>query len=215
MNISRHYEKVRQIMRHFGQAVMDRPGIPDEKTRLLRARLSIEEVLEKVQDGMAVDVILKDTERSVKIKFENLIFDIAPDRKPDLPLWMDGCADVSVVNTGDMISCGVPDLALVDLIDDNNLTKMGGPVVDGKFQKPPGYKPPDVKGLLDKLTKDADRRLTNLSLQNSIEEFGSGLIPPADTGIILDESDADDFLTRRQSEAATYDPTQPDCEACQ
>jgi len=72
-------------------------------------------------------------------------------REPDLIEMMDGAADVSVVNTGLMLSCGVCDEHLLEEVDRSNLDKFSGDYTirdDGKLIKPSDWRPPDVEGVL-------------------------------------------------------------------
>ena len=64
---------------------------------------------------------------------------------------VDGCADVSVVNIGCLLACGIADVPILEEVDQNNLSKFGaGYYRDeyGKLRKPPGHKPPDFKKVL-------------------------------------------------------------------
>lgn len=76
---------------------------------------------------------------------------LAPFETPDLIGIADGCADLSVVNTGALSACGIDDSPLLEAVDQNNMEKFGhGHSIreDGKLVKPPGHKPPDIAGVL-------------------------------------------------------------------
>jgi predicted HAD superfamily Cof-like phosphohydrolase len=139
---SPHYERVREFMRMAKQGTPDRIGLPDEATRLLRARLIHEEATETIHAlGCSVNPA------------GNVMFDYR--YKPDLIGIVDGCADVSVVTIGTLIACGVPDGALLQMVDVNNLAKFGEGHSfrpDGKLVKPPNHKPPAIAGLLKYLS---------------------------------------------------------------
>lgn len=48
MSKSPHQQRVEEFMGKFGQEVPDKPTMPDEDTRLLRAKLIFEETLETI-----------------------------------------------------------------------------------------------------------------------------------------------------------------------
>lgn len=140
---SPHYERVREFMRLAKQGTPDRIGLPDEATCLLRSRLIYEEAMETIHAlGCSISPrgeIVTDPRNS----------------RPDLIGIVDGCADVSVVTIGTLIACGVPDGALLEMVDVNNLAKFGkGHSIrsDGKVVKPPNHKPPEIAGLLKYLS---------------------------------------------------------------
>jgi predicted HAD superfamily Cof-like phosphohydrolase len=157
-NKSCHYEKVRQIMEHFGQTVHDVPTVPDDATRILRARLMLEEPLETIQRGLGVSVRIMNpaTGGFIPINFADLHFEITD--PVDMVELVDGCFDTMVVTTGTLIACGVPDMDGQDLVDEANLAKMGGGKDEfGKFQKPPGWKPADIGGWINQLEVEAQQ----------------------------------------------------------
>ena len=144
-----HYDRVRQLMCKIpGQNTPTEVTMPSEETRLLRAKLILEEALETIE-GLGVSV---NWDGIFKITSDEVSFELS--HKPDMIEIVDGCADISVVTTGTLIACGVPDEELLRLVDENNLAKFGlGSYLreDGKWMKPPDHKPPDIKGLLNKL----------------------------------------------------------------
>lgn len=135
-----HQEKVELFMKKAGQDVPDKPCIPDEKTRILRAKLIFEEAMETIE-ALGISIIpLMDKVRYVA------------DLKPDLIKIADGCADIKVVTTGTLSACGLPDEEIQDTVDDANLRKFGpGYKIreDGKLIKPPDFQPPDLKSIID------------------------------------------------------------------
>ncbi len=143
LGITDHYRRIVEFMMLAKQDVPSRPPfIPDEKVRLLRARLIHEESTETIH-GLGCYVVPGTGEVA-----------ISPVHEPDLVEIADGCADISVVTTGTLIACGIPDAALLELVDRNNLAKFGpGHLIrpDGKLIKPAGHTPPDVAGFLKEL----------------------------------------------------------------
>ncbi len=150
---SPHYTRVREFMQKVGQETPSSPLIPDEKTRLLRAKLILEEAIETIQ-AMGVEVRLRDTEGQagvVTVDPHELEFSI--NGEVDLEGVVDGCADISVVTIGTLISFGVDDEPILEEVDSANLRKFGpGSYArdDGKWMKPPDWTPPDILGVLER-----------------------------------------------------------------
>lgn len=142
-----HEERVRTMMQGFKQATPPAIGIPDQATRILRVRLLLEEVLE-FAEASGVGVTHPAPRRDGTLLFEDLAFE--PRGEPDLPLMADGLADISVVNTGAFIACGIPMEPILRCVDENNLLKIRNGRTDefGKFQKPKDHPAPDVAGCL-------------------------------------------------------------------
>jgi predicted HAD superfamily Cof-like phosphohydrolase len=69
----------------------------------------------------------------------------------DLPGVADGIADLIYVAIGTAISYGIDLPAVWAAVQEANMAKLGGGRrADGKHEKPPGWRPPDVAGLLAK-----------------------------------------------------------------
>ncbi|MCY4158902.1 MAG: hypothetical protein OXE92_04165 [Bacteroidetes bacterium] len=142
---TKHYQRVKTFMENAGQDTPTKVVIPDATTRLLRARLILEEALETVQ-ALGVSVRLADQE----VTMESCNF--LPDRSVDLEGVADGCADISVVTIGTLVAFGIDDEKLLREVDEANLRKFGpGSFVreDGKWMKPPDWVPPDIAGVLN------------------------------------------------------------------
>jgi predicted HAD superfamily Cof-like phosphohydrolase len=119
------------------------PTMPDEKTRILRAKLIYEEAMELIKDGLGVDVVADfdkaDGEPQINFKISG---------PGDLVQIADGFADLSVVNTGTALACGMEDQRLLEIVDRNNLAKFRPGHSfreDGKLIKPPDHQKPDFK----------------------------------------------------------------------
>lgn len=133
-------------MQKVGQDTPEGAVIPDEKTRILRAKLILEEALETVAAlGVAVHV------NGQEVIEEGLAYS-APN-EVDLKEVVDGCADISVVTIGTLIAFGVDDEPVLEEVDASNLRKFGEGSYrreDGKWMKPPGWTPPDIMGAIGK-----------------------------------------------------------------
>ena len=142
-----HYERVKEFMQKVGQDTPSRLTTPEEKTRILRAKLILEEALETVS-AMGVEV-RTGGEDGVVIEEETLYYTAPGD--VDLVEVVDGCADISVVTTGTLIAFGVDDEPVLEEVDESNLRKFEPGSYrreDGKWMKPPGWTPPDILGAI-------------------------------------------------------------------
>jgi len=147
-----HQKKIEKFMSLAGQETPVVPTEPDSDTKILRAKLIIEESLETIK-ALGVDItmpLLNGASASI-IDCEKLL-EYSVGRFPfDMVEVADGCADVSVVTTGCLSSCGISDKKLLSEVDNNNLKKFGpGHKVreDGKLIKPPGHKAPNIRKIL-------------------------------------------------------------------
>ena len=137
-------------MRNAGQITPDSPKMPDADVRERQARLILEEALETVEAlGFLVRSYRPDAyigPRLTDIDLERM--------DPNLVEIADGCADMSVVAMGTLLSCGIDDVELLKEVDESNLRKFGEGSYrreDGKWMKPPGWEPPNIQGVLDAL----------------------------------------------------------------
>jgi predicted HAD superfamily Cof-like phosphohydrolase len=154
-----HQQRIEKFMLLADQEVPGKPVIPDEATRILRAKLIIEEALETVDAlGVGIDLVsyLGDKAEGKQIG-RNSIFnpsnelDFTIKGECDIVEVVDGCLDVSVVTRGTLSAFGVSDENLLVAVDNNNLAKFGSGGYrrdDGKWVKPPTHTPPDITGLL-------------------------------------------------------------------
>ena len=145
-------------MQKIGQTTPASPGVPDEKTRLLRAKLILEEAIETIR-AMGVGVRLRETGGQggvVTVDPHELSFYI--NGAVDLEEVVDGCADISVVTIGTLIAFGVDDEPVLEEVDQANLRKFGPGSYerdDGKWIKPPDWTPPDILGVLERQASGA------------------------------------------------------------
>lgn len=169
-----HQQRVELLMRKANQSVPPIVTPPTPEVAVLRARLILEEALETIEAlGVSIYIdsyIQEDDDRGVLSEVSSDGNMILLDRRvptarlsfeatgvPDLVGIADGCADVSVVTTGTLSACGIPDSALLRLVDENNLAKFGpGHSFDeyGKLIKPPGHQPPAIDQLLAALDQE-------------------------------------------------------------
>lgn len=159
IRITEHFSRVLQFCLRARQSAPMKPTIPDDATAILRSRLLFEEAMETIVKGYGVDVIFVDKETGKEITFKiakkneasNFEAKLVKNRPVNLVEVIDGHCDVSVVNTGGMISCGVEDKPFLEMVDENNLKKfLPGHTFDeyGKLIKPPNHPKPDIEGEL-------------------------------------------------------------------
>ena len=145
-----HFERIRKMMFVAGQGTPSQPTVPDEPTALLRARIILEEALEAVDAlGVTASFIPGMTNSPVLELKKNIRLEF--DHEPDLVAIADACADISVVTIGTLVTCGIPDNGLLELVDNNNMTKFKDGVLkdaNGKFLKPDGWEPPNIEQFL-------------------------------------------------------------------
>jgi predicted HAD superfamily Cof-like phosphohydrolase len=61
----------------------------------------------------------------------------------------DALGDMDYINEGTRLTYGIPRQAVANEIARSNLAKVGGTVdANGKLQKPEGWTPPDIAGVL-------------------------------------------------------------------
>lgn len=150
-----HYERIASFMQKAGQDTPTIPAVPDDATRLLRAKLILEEALETIQ-GLGVGVqVTGENPTITDAKATPLEFFIHGEA--DIEEVADGCADISVVTIGTLIAFGIDDEPLLEEVDNANLRKFAPGSYrreDGKWMKPPGWTPPDITGVLARQKKD-------------------------------------------------------------
>lgn len=143
-SFSRHEVRVRAMMMGFGQELPEKPTVADYKTRELRVRLMLEEVMEYAEAaGVQVGV-----SGYAQLKFSDLHF--RAHAKPDIVAMADAVADISVVMTGTSVAHGFPLAALQEEVDKENMRKIQNGHLDenGKFIKGGGHVSGDFLGVL-------------------------------------------------------------------
>lgn len=134
-------------MSRAGQAVPDKPTLPDAATRLERAKLIVEEALETIEALGCLIYRDKDAKRQYSVALRD-------NAQPNLAAIIHECCDLQFVATGTLSACGVPDLPFIREIDYANLRKFSGDAhrdANGKWIKPTGFVGPDIAGVLKQL----------------------------------------------------------------
>ncbi len=148
-----HYQRVRQFMQKVGQRIPEEPEVPDPHTRKLRAKLILEEALETIE-ALGVRVAACRDGAEIQLTSNNADLTFEATNEVDLEGVVDGCADISVVTVGTLISFGIDDEPVLEEVDAANLRKFEpGSYMreDGKWIKPPQWQPPDIPGVINKM----------------------------------------------------------------
>jgi predicted HAD superfamily Cof-like phosphohydrolase len=156
-----HINAVREFMRRAGQQIPRHPVVPDVDTRVLRAKLIMEEALETIT---ALGVQVRRPLRSggsvssyteLLLRANDLIFEAC--LPVDLVEVADGCADIIVVTTGTALACGIDLEPVQQMVDKSNLAKFGPGGYrrdDGKWIKPPDWEAPPIEDELRRQSVD-------------------------------------------------------------
>ncbi len=143
-----HYRRIREFMQKAGQDTPTETIVPDEATRILRAKLILEEALETVR-ALGVHVTTKD---GTDVSTDDSGLNFTAQGEVDVEGVVDGCADISVVTIGTLIAFGVDDDPVLKEVDSANLRKFAPGSYrrdDGKWMKPPGWTPPNIMGAIE------------------------------------------------------------------
>jgi predicted HAD superfamily Cof-like phosphohydrolase len=142
---------VANMMRAFGQEVKSTPEIPDVMSRILRARLMLEEVFETIERGLGVSINYEIGDEHHVIHFRDL--KLRADLEPDLVELADGLGDTLVVTYGTGNACGINVPACFEEVHESNMSKTnadGSVTRDsyGKVVKPGHFRPPNMARVL-------------------------------------------------------------------
>lgn len=138
---------VEAFMHLFDQPVRSTPGVPEDKTVRLAAALVMEEAFEFLEAVMDNPVPIEKCKLAILADIndeENVIF-------VDLPEAIDALGDLDYVSEWSRLAFGVKyGNRIAAAIQQANISKFGGPKdpITGKQQKPSGWKPPDIRGVL-------------------------------------------------------------------
>jgi predicted HAD superfamily Cof-like phosphohydrolase len=141
--------QVAQFHRAFGYPVLSVPAVPESADEIrLRLRLILEEFQELVEahtdDEFGQPPSLRRAFEFIEQWIrERAVFSV------DLPATADALADLDYVIAGTRLTYGIPGAEVAAEVHASNMRKVGGkPDENGKLQKPDGWTPPDVEGVL-------------------------------------------------------------------
>jgi predicted HAD superfamily Cof-like phosphohydrolase len=157
-------DKAQKQVREFHRDVLDQPISPAQpklRNPELRARLILEEAIETVValvgSQKAADLLVDAGHKSALLAVTHSGFEVNTDpwdvSEPDLVEVIDGLCDTIVVCYGTAESIGIDLEPFMDEVMRTNMAKVGGPVNEhGKRLKPPGWQPPNIAGILARLS---------------------------------------------------------------
>lgn len=134
--------QVSEFHRAFGQAIGEKPAVPDDDTVELRLRLIAEEFVELLE---AAGCNATHVEVAIGRIFDQPVWT----NGVDLPEFADALADLAYVIAGANLAFGIDGEAVLAVVHAANMKKLGPdgkPVIlpSGKRGKPPGWTPPDI-----------------------------------------------------------------------
>jgi len=134
------YTDVKDFHQAFGQRIGEKPELPNQAERDLRTNLLAEELME-----------YRDAEKA------NELVEIA-----------DALADIIYIACGTAVSYGIPLDDVFAEVHRSNMAKLvDGKVLrraDGKIQKPEGWQPPDIEGVLKKAHDNYICKIASITL---------------------------------------------------
>lgn len=143
-------ERVRQFHKLVANAPTS-PAVPMLRNPQLRASLIVEEALETAFALVGSNVAYSIVQRQLLTQMQKHAL---KEGAPNLVEALDGLVDTIVVCLGTAEDVGVDLEPFFEEVHRSNMAKMGGPVDEnGKKQKPPGWTPPDIAGVLDRVVK--------------------------------------------------------------
>ena len=146
--------RVEAFHRAFGHPVAPIPTVPDAKTRLLRFRLFLEELMEFGRAiGIAGLVEMPDEDFQAFCKDQMAHITIDATAEVNLVEAADALGDIDYVTQGANLVFGFPAETIGEAIHRSNMSKLGPdgkPIQDehGKIVKGPNYFKPDIAAVL-------------------------------------------------------------------
>lgn len=93
--------------------------------------------------------------------------------EPDLIEVIDGLCDTIVVSYGTAESIGIDLEPFYDEVMRTNMAKKDGPIdANGKRLKPPGWTPPDIRGVLAKVMEQRKNCVNHGWIKDSLNNCG-------------------------------------------
>lgn len=153
--MTKEQQQIREFMSKAGQQSPSKPTIADERTRILRVKLLLEEVLELAEaSGVEITVNSVGVHDSEFILLEKGEYHVGTDSSAVLCLVgiADALADIKYVCEGAACSFGLDLEPIFNEVHSSNMTKFidGHRREDGKWVKGPSYRPADLKQVVEK-----------------------------------------------------------------
>ncbi len=129
----------------MGAPVLSTPCVPSRERIQLRLRLIGEEFLELLEACDAPGFAFEEAKHWIG----QVISGCGHPSDVDIVEAADALADLDYVVEGTRLEFGINGAPIAREVHRSNMAKRGGSVrEDGKFQKPPGWTPPDIAGEL-------------------------------------------------------------------
>jgi predicted HAD superfamily Cof-like phosphohydrolase len=113
----------------------------------------VHEFHEKMGCTIGNSMAIRDVELRCSLIQEECNETLKAIREGNLKEAIDGICDTIYVLLGTAVAFGVPLAPFFREVHRSNMEKLDGPVrADGKKLKPEGWKPPDIQGLIEKLS---------------------------------------------------------------
>lgn len=134
------HEQVRDFHAAIGVERPDVPTVPSDDVVRLRLRLIAEEFLELLEASLFVRI-----DRSGVMGTIDTV-----EVRVDLPELADALADLDYVIEGTRDTFGIDGGPIAAAVHEANMAKVAEPrrYLNGKLQKPEGWRPPDIEGAL-------------------------------------------------------------------
>ena len=151
--MTKEQNQIREFMLKAGQDCPAKPTIPDLKTRILRAKVMLEECLESINDGLGLAVLQETGLPEGKFLIDVDCVEFVDVQPVDLVELADGLGDGIYVVKGTAVACGIDLEPIFESIHASNIDKFrDGCIRDefGKVRKPKDWQPPDLKSIIEK-----------------------------------------------------------------
>jgi predicted HAD superfamily Cof-like phosphohydrolase len=152
-------EQVIEFHRVFDHPIAESPTVPPDERVRLRARLILEECLETIEalfdaNSRFVTVSMVEVDAASYLRGAREALNVLINQATvhvRLESFADGLADVDYVVEGSRIEFGLEGGGIAREVHRSNMAKKGGGTrADGKSEKPPGWTPPDIAGVIRK-----------------------------------------------------------------
>ena len=157
MNVQERQALVRDFHRKSGEPINDAPEPPDALQAVLRAKFILEEAFELAEAlGVHIELTLSDDPYEgevIEVYFGRLEF-CPSGRQPDIAKAVDALRDLEYQIHGTELVLGVhtaTDETFLEVHRSNMEKQIVDSSPDGKALKPPGWKPPNIAGVLRKV----------------------------------------------------------------
>lgn len=145
---------VTEFMRSADQPVPDEPGVPDERTRILRVKLIAQE-LRELAHAYGIRVVMDSNQPETAIV-------VVPEERytPNLREAYDATLDIQYVTVGNGIAMGLDLQPGWEEVQRSNMSKFidGHKGPDGKWIKGPSYRPARLQPIIDAQIEAAHSR---------------------------------------------------------